>query len=84
MEWQPGETAPKDGRQFIAYIEDRKEIDFAFYAEIPSERFVEIGDGNYRKEKYDAGHYVVGRGFSTRAGTPLYWMPLPQPPEPRP
>lgn len=67
-EWQPIETAPRDGREIIAYRP------FAF----------KHGDAaicvcRSTAEKHFA--WDGGENYTDRANTATHWMPLPEPPK---
>lgn len=73
MEWQPIETAPKDGREVILAVSYRTGIPFGMV----------VGhymDGGYCIEDHppiDRGWYFWnGMGFD-KASVPSHWMPLP-------
>ena len=74
-EWLDISGAPKDRTEILIYEKDKVEI--ASWHPEPSERLIEVGDGLFKKEKYDAGYWQVGYGFSARRGKPTLWMPLP-------
>ncbi len=72
MNWQPFETAPKDGRQIIVW--DGKEAGTAKYVEQfwPGEEHVR---GNlYRKIQVDNSYYSF-----TTDGYPTHWAPVEPP-----
>lgn len=70
MEWQPIETAPKDGQCFLAccWLEDE---DRAFYQLIGWDVYAEMCG---RKEGWRNTCNEVWDGFT-------HWMPLPEPPK---
>lgn len=80
MNWQPIETAPKDGTK-VLIVDESGNMDVAIYIEEWRERqeFVRSAkDGNvYRTVREDLGwwdsDYCIG---------PTHWMPLPEPPTP--
>jgi hypothetical protein len=89
-EWQPIETAPKDGTKILTYGKghgnrigsyDTNERSFAMFAIAhwawhDSERDVPVGDGLFRKEPCR-----VLEGWRTEwAYFPTHWQPLPPPP----
>jgi hypothetical protein len=78
-EWQPIETAPKDGIRVLIVNEDG-DIDIASYIEKWAEEleFVrKAKDGDvYRTTKIDVGYFDSGFTFC-----PTHWMPLPEPPK---
>ena len=78
MEWQPIETAPKDGTKVL--IADRYgNIETSRYIQEWSEKEVFVRhakDGDvYKTEKLDWGYWDA-----ELEGTTSYWMPLPDPP----
>jgi len=76
--WESIDSAPRDGSWFLGYI------DMPMIMRWKSnliQRFVDIGDGNYRKENYDAGEWINGTGFFYKNANPTHWMPLPQAPK---
>lgn len=68
-EWQPIETAPKDGRWILA----------AWYHDDADDFGVAVGCVRY------AGQHVwrekEGTGVDSAVGAPSHWMPLPEPPK---
>ena len=65
-EWQPIETAPKDGRQILVF--DGKEMAAAEY--------YQAKDGS---AFWEIGHSERARLYLRKTLT--HWMPLPEPPE---
>lgn len=65
-EWQPIDSAPKDGTQFIAYMayDEGAEIDVIFWSQ---------------SRKDFPWHFVAGGAAAENI--PTHWMPLPKPPE---
>ena len=80
MEWQPIETAPKDGSKFIMarFADDGHEPDYevAQYDPHTWPEYVPVGDGLYRKEER-----VLGEWRNDNPHRMTHWMPLPAPPE---
>jgi hypothetical protein len=66
MEWQPIETAPKDGREVLLLGADG--IRIASW----SDRF--------RREMWDTGYASECDGDPIEVERPTHWMPLPDPP----
>lgn len=71
-DWQPIETAPKDGSEFLAYCvhgmcgPPQYTMEFAHWSPAPK-------------------GYSYGGRFATRSGNiPIQWMPLPDPPKETP
>jgi len=64
MDWQPIETAPKDGTRFLAY-EDGNHYALEWCPDMP------CGGGYWASY---CGQYV------TMSPEPTHWMPLPAPP----
>lgn len=79
-EWQPIETAPKDGTWFLIARRDEgfESYEVGQYNPYFFATYVEAGNGLYRKEMERLGDW---RGFNNfhRA---THWMPLPEPPKP--
>jgi hypothetical protein len=79
MNWQPIETAPKDGTR-VLLLNESGEIEVAGYVEDFYERseFVrKAKDGDvYRTVLVDCGYWQT-----EVAVCPTHWMPLPEPPK---
>jgi len=65
MEWQPIETAPKDGTYVL--VTDGKEVYRSYYEDIYPE--------DNRPQWFDNSYYSFDPGE-----IPTHWMPLPKPP----
>lgn len=77
-DWQPIETAPRDGRWFvIARAGEDDFMEVGRYSPMKHYRLEEAGGGLYRKVPYVAYEWA---GFSNfhRA---THWMPLSAPPQ---
>lgn len=70
MEWQPIETAPKDGTT-ILFWDDLMDYQIGSWSEY------EDPDGEPREGWNDGIFPIIGD-----SGQPSHWMPLPQPPQP--
>lgn len=75
MEWQPIETAPKDGTEIIAYSTTRFDYELTKYLRDVDGResvfsCVQIISWNDEEMKWD----------QTKIGVPTHWMHLPLPP----
>lgn len=82
-EWQPIETAPKDGTEIVLCRGDRVSCGRWFDAVYPKEPI--IVDGEYygmeeTGEVIDACWMSIDGGFSEE-DPPTHWMPLPEPPK---
>jgi hypothetical protein len=67
-DWQPIETAPKDGTQILVYVPDgRREKDR-----------VQAGSCARNLNKQDI--WIIGNQFGFDVGEPTHWRPLPAPP----
>lgn len=78
MRWLPIESAPKDGTWFVICIDERY-YEVGCYDPSHFDRYVEVGDGLYRKQPEQIYEW---RGFSN-FGRATHWMPLPAAPQPR-
>jgi hypothetical protein len=80
MEWQPIETAPKDGGALI--LSNGKEVAQGWWCDVPGySREVRDSDGRYIDQ--DEGEGFLG-WMDCDGGMlpePTHWMPLPPPPE---
>lgn len=78
MDWQPIETAPKDGRDILVYREGLCYV--AVWEQtwqrwmVRTERIPGERDAAVCLEQVGFGSMIVARG-------PTHWMPLPAPPE---
>lgn len=69
-EWQPIETAPKDGTQVLLYEVDEDGLEIIFVGEYQSSRDEDCYGSKWTCTEYDAfNHY------------PTHWMPLPKAPK---
>ena len=78
-EWQPIETAPRDGTWFVIYCageEDSYEI--GRYEPLMGHDFVEAGRGLYRKVDKELYEWTGFNNFHCAT----HWLPLPPPPKP--
>lgn len=72
MEWQPIDTAPKDGTWILTWARDDSACEFARWEQ----------SYHYRRT-VRSGWIVKGRGFSPQYA-PTRWMPIPALPVPTP
>jgi hypothetical protein len=95
MEWQPIETAPKDGSIFLVFLPDGVEVDDHTYT-WPKKTFLEIVPARWHEPNQrtheEAGWYPpffwLSFGVYDDPSTdidairiePTHWMPLPTPP----
>lgn len=70
MEWQPIETAPKDGREILCgrFTDEKDKFNG------------KINVDWYRQPHHGKGYIGWGR-FNPKYWPPTHWMPLPKPPE---
>lgn len=75
MNWQPIETAPKDGTDIIVmYMHIETQIvHAAFWLDGEGVDAVDVGWWSYKYSE-------VGRVHLTEWMAPTHWMPLPEPP----
>lgn len=67
MQWQPIETAPKDGTHILAYGESR-------YSIVEAETQAIIF---WWEKPCDLGHWTTLYGLEGMVFRPTHWMPLP-------
>lgn len=88
MDWQPIETAPKDGSEILLYREDCGVIlgrwiaccEFVSNGD-PSNQFCDAGDDDgWEEPDWFGADFIDGYRISND-GVPTHWMPLPSPPE---
>ncbi len=75
LEWQPIETAPKDGKRVRLYYPDYVETDRALGYEAPGQ--VE----GYYAGSDEYGCWVTPCRTASDDPEPTHWMPLPDAPE---
>ncbi len=75
MEWQPIETAPKDGTSVLIYKPKalRKQVEEAYWV-TPWE------DAPDEQCHWSTPIGIAGRGYTILPSSVTHWMPLPQPP----
>ncbi len=78
-EWQPIETAPKDGARVILWTRTDITLFYCEYVETICEGEHVIGAQVGRWE--DASAYNEAGWRKELIGEPTHWMPLPEPPE---
>jgi hypothetical protein len=75
MDWQPIETAPKDGTRFDVWLRhpggDRRVIN-AWFSVVEKEFVSPDGYYLYSMKPYGSDHWLQ---------YPTHWMPLPEPPK---
>ena len=74
MEWQPKETAPKDGTKILVYNERFEDYEITEWYVIEQYHFEDVGGGLYRKVIDSPTEGWNGNYFD-------YWMSLPTPPK---
>lgn len=65
MNWQPIETAPKDGTGFLAFWGKDTALD----------------ERSFGVVVFVSGEYRNTDDYGTTYGKPTHWMPLPEPPQ---
>jgi hypothetical protein len=84
-EWQPIETAPKDGTEILGYREDcgvilvRYTSCDAFMTDSEIERLEMSEEDIFQQDWFYADFLQGGRLVDDEA--PTHWMPLPEPPK---
>jgi len=83
MDWQPIETAPKDGTYILLWSE-RDGVGIGCWAEIKYKQWEETEDGQAQRlvgvNDYSRFCGMASGGIDMRR--PTFWMPLPQSPTP--
>lgn len=83
MEWQPIETAPKDGTEIILVRGNRVTCGTWFdEREICASEYHANGTylGNYETGEVVPGQWMSWDGGFTDEAPPTHWMPMPTPP----
>lgn len=76
MNWQPIETAPKDGTDFLAWGGQYEDFDSHIHALV----WVPYNDIRVVSWSHDSNPPCF-MGDDCNAHLPTHWMPLPQPPK---
>ena len=71
-EWQPIETAPKDGTKVLLFV------DTGYEARIHPGKW---NDDRYAKRPRPYWDYLYFQTMDSRDHQPTHWMPLPAPPK---
>ena len=74
-DWQPIETAPRDGQLFDVWLGDANQEDVEFYCTPGTRRSVRW---SWSKGKFRPS---IGLFIMPTFVLPTHWMPLPPPPE---
>lgn len=75
MNWQPIETAPKDGTEIILY--NGNDISIGYFASCGYDN-----DDRYQWIVFDADIFPgMLNGWPNNEHGPTHWMPLPEPPK---
>lgn len=83
QEWQPIETAPRDGSRLLVYCPEDNyciaAIAISYWAHSPPNvSFIPTGDPHlWRREVQEHARFEVEGGWES----PTHWMPLPEPPK---
>ena len=80
MDWQPIETAPKDGTKVLVYVPSDSIYPTAAQYVSPEYFEREYGDRDYMEAGW---RWAFGypSDFHEEVVEPTHWMPLPPPPE---
>ena len=85
-EWQPIESAPKDGTEVLLFTDSEAMVreDVVLHRRLGIEPFVAIQIG-YWEDAVNAPLRKEAAGWrALKIGAPTHWQPLPAPPEPTP
>lgn len=79
MEWQPIETAPRDGTTVLVYVPGESLFPTAARYDTPERFEADYGDRDYMEEgwRWSLGYPC---DFHEEVLQPTHWMPLPPPP----
>lgn len=87
-DWQPIDTAPRDGRRFLTYYNHNGAdyIEITRWVKYETTKEIQLTDDLYRKERvveFDGvcappERFTLGLGFVPSRAT--HWMPLPEAP----
>lgn len=82
-DWQPIETAPRDGTEFLAFDSTTGKMDVCTMESYPSEWYaVPVQyDSEYGPLNGEFYGDIVGSDGRTAASRIVHWMPLPEPPK---
>jgi len=83
-EWQPIETAPKDGTPVDLWLVSNETCDIDFYSPTASKLQGRSTDWVWEKRGPNSANWYPLGGLGYPLGpevTPTHWMPLPVPPE---
>jgi hypothetical protein len=83
--WQPIETAPKDGTEFLAWRYDAGTffVRWVFAGEFMTEQEIEeseLGDDNLDQSDWWFADFIMGGPLNDEPAF-THWMPLPSPPD---
>jgi hypothetical protein len=73
MDWQPIETAPKDGSKILVFT-IHGDIEISKWCVINNYHYEDVGNGLYRKVFEPPTEFWNGN-------QPTHWQPLPDPPK---
>ena len=77
MEWQPIETAPKDGTYLLLYFPElRQPVSIEHWSNVVHTNH---GKETYRREGWSSPTILIPPGG--KSFLPTHWMPLPAPPQ---
>ena len=75
-EWQPIETAPKDGTRIDVWLGDASKDDLLFYCHDGSKRSI---DWYWKNGKFRP--YMPGKHIASCFVIPTHWKPISEPPK---
>ena len=77
MNWQPIETAPRDGTELLLYCPGAGVCYVGEWFTIPRVDYVDVGAGLYKRVE------SISVAEWNAPSAPSHWMPLPGPPDTR-